>query len=72
MTAFRAFCAFLCLSVVMEGVPQTWRRAEWEAYDCIGLAVCFLAWVRADRMLTLLSESSKKYDCADFRNLADM
>ena len=65
--AFRAFRAFLCLSVVMERVAQTWRRAEWEAYECIGLADCFLARIGAYRMLKLLLESSKMYDCADFR-----
>ena len=51
MTAFRAFPCILCLSVVMEQVPETRRGAEWEAHECTGLAVCFLARIRAYRML---------------------
>ena len=62
----------LCLSVVMERVPETWRGAEREADECIGLAVCFLARIRAYKMLKLLFRVFKMYDCVDFRNLADM
>ena len=50
----------LCLSVVMERVPETWWGAEWEAYECIGLAVCFLARIRAYRMLKMSFTSLQK------------
>ena len=44
----------------MERVPETWRGTEWEAYECIGLAVCFLARIRAYRMLKIVIKSLKK------------